>query len=85
VELAQPEELREAAFCIIKAAQPANSRARPYHEQYLRWLREGAGAEEAYTQRAAVYNVANCFLQVGSMSSEVSFVLRPKRTSTLYA
>jgi len=64
-ELAQPEELQEAAFCIIKAAQPASSRVRPYHDQYLRWMREGAGEGEAYTQRAAIYIVANCFLQVG--------------------
>ena len=64
IEVAEAGELREAAFCIIKAAQPAGSRARPYHEQYLRWLKQGVGSGEAYTQRAAIHNAAHCYLQV---------------------
>ena len=64
VEAAEAGELQEAAFCIIKAAQPAGSRARPYHEQYLRWLKQGPGVGEAYMQRAAIHNAAHCYLQV---------------------
>ena len=69
VEVAEALELREAAFCIIKAAQPAGSRARPYHKQYLRWLKQGLGVGEAYTQRAAIHNAAHCYLQVSCACS----------------
>ncbi len=63
-EAASSAELAEAAFCIIKAAQQDLPRAKPYHDQYLRWLREGPCIGEAMTQRAAIYAATKCFLQV---------------------
>ena len=70
VEVAEADELREAAFCIVKAAQPVGSRTRPYHEQYLRWLKQAPGLGEAYTQRAAIYNAAHCYLQASSKKAD---------------
>ena len=60
-------ELQEAAFCIIKAAHQQLPKAKPYHEQHLRWLKFGPGIGEAYTQRAAIYAAAKCFLQVAPL------------------
>lgn len=67
VEALTAGELQEAAFCIIKSAQQQLPKAKPYHEQYLHWLKSGAPIGEAYTQRAAIYAAAECFLQVASL------------------
>ena len=62
-EIASPAELQEAAFGIVKACYKA-SKGFPYHQQVLRWMKEEVSVGEAYTQRAAIYCAANCFLQV---------------------
>lgn len=55
-------ELKEGAFSIVKASHK-ETKTRPYHEQLLRWFKEPVTIGEAYTQRAAIFSAANCFLQ----------------------
>lgn len=65
-EVARTEELEEAAFSIIKQARHELPKELPYHDQYLRWLLAGPSIGEAYTQRAAFYAAAKCFLQAST-------------------
>lgn len=61
-EAASKAELKEAAFSIVKASHK-EAKTRPYHEQLLRWFKQPVSIGEAYTQRAAIFSAANCFLQ----------------------
>ncbi len=68
-EAATKLELKEAAFSIVKASHK-EAKTRPYHEQLLRWYKYPITLGEAYSQRAAIFSAANCFLQATSHKSE---------------
>ena len=64
LEKATQQELQESGFLIVKASQQDLPGAKPYSEQYIRWLKTQPSKGEALCQRAALYAGAKCFLQV---------------------
>lgn len=63
-ETATPEELKEAAFCVLKEAHAGTRPPGVYHERYITWLLRGLPSWEAYLERAGIYLKAHCYLQV---------------------
>lgn len=78
-EAATPEELREAAFCVLKEAHAGTRPPGVYHERYITWLMCGLPSWEAYLERAGIYLKAHCYLQVPRAAGA-----RPPPTSAFF-